>query len=307
MADSFTPPSGPPPPKVPSGWKAQWNEQYGEWFYVNIYTKKSQWDRPTDPVYPPVEGGAPAGPPPSYNPAHAQSVGPEKGGFGSNNPYGGPGAGGSIHGADEDERLARKLQAEEEERARSQGGPTSKGAGDTYYGQSQGAYGAGHTAPVYGQQQLPVSSYDSQQLPPRGQDAKKGGLFSKLLGKASGSSQSPQQQYGGGGYGQQPQYGHPQYGQPQYGYGQPQGMGGYGGGYPQQQYMQQQPGRKAGGGMGVGGAAALGVGGGLLGGMMLGEMMESHEGGGGGGGYGGGGDDGGDYGGGDDMGGGGDF
>lgn len=31
MAD-FAPPSGPPPPKVPEGWKALWNEQYKEWY-----------------------------------------------------------------------------------------------------------------------------------------------------------------------------------------------------------------------------------------------------------------------------------
>ena len=31
MAD-FIPPSGPPPPKVPEGWKAQWNDQYKEWY-----------------------------------------------------------------------------------------------------------------------------------------------------------------------------------------------------------------------------------------------------------------------------------
>lgn len=30
MAD-FLPPSGPPPPKVPEGWKAVWDEQYKEW------------------------------------------------------------------------------------------------------------------------------------------------------------------------------------------------------------------------------------------------------------------------------------
>lgn len=33
MSD-FAPPSTPPPPKVPEGWKAQWNDQYKEWFYV---------------------------------------------------------------------------------------------------------------------------------------------------------------------------------------------------------------------------------------------------------------------------------
>lgn len=31
MAD-FMSPSGPPPPKVPEGWKAQWNDQYKEWY-----------------------------------------------------------------------------------------------------------------------------------------------------------------------------------------------------------------------------------------------------------------------------------
>ena len=31
MAD-FVSPSGPPPPKVPEGYKAQWNEQYKEWY-----------------------------------------------------------------------------------------------------------------------------------------------------------------------------------------------------------------------------------------------------------------------------------
>lgn len=30
MAD-FMPPSGPPPPKVPEGWKALWNDAYKEW------------------------------------------------------------------------------------------------------------------------------------------------------------------------------------------------------------------------------------------------------------------------------------
>jgi len=30
MAD-FVPPPGPPPPKVPEGWKALWNDTYKEW------------------------------------------------------------------------------------------------------------------------------------------------------------------------------------------------------------------------------------------------------------------------------------
>jgi hypothetical protein len=28
----FLPPTTPPPPKVPEGWKAVWNDQYKEWY-----------------------------------------------------------------------------------------------------------------------------------------------------------------------------------------------------------------------------------------------------------------------------------
>lgn len=112
MAD-FAPPPGPPPPKVPEGWKAVWNPQYNEWFYVNVYTKQSQWDKPTEPVYPPGEA-PPAGAPPGYAPPASGAVGGypsatnEKGGFGSNNPYA---------NTSEDEALARRLQEEEQARA----------------------------------------------------------------------------------------------------------------------------------------------------------------------------------------------
>ncbi|KXH60031.1 hypothetical protein CNYM01_14094, partial [Colletotrichum nymphaeae SA-01] len=75
MADDFAPPSGPPPPKapeVPPGWIARWNDQYKEWFYVNLHTKQSQWDKPTEPALPPppppAEDGHPGGPPPGYAP-----------------------------------------------------------------------------------------------------------------------------------------------------------------------------------------------------------------------------------------------
>ncbi|KAI5286144.1 hypothetical protein KEM54_000029 [Ascosphaera aggregata] len=58
---SFTPPpSGPPPPSVPPGWKAQFDERYKEWYYVDLSTGKSQWEKPTGPE--------PQGPPPSYSP-----------------------------------------------------------------------------------------------------------------------------------------------------------------------------------------------------------------------------------------------
>lgn len=33
--NEYAPPSGPPPPKVPEGYKAVWNADYKEWFYVS--------------------------------------------------------------------------------------------------------------------------------------------------------------------------------------------------------------------------------------------------------------------------------
>ncbi|KAF2146146.1 uncharacterized protein K452DRAFT_315396 [Aplosporella prunicola CBS 121167] len=274
MAD-YAPPPGPPPPKVPEGWVAQWNGQYKEWFYVNTYTKKSQWERPTEPVYPPGESpiSAPDGPPPSYSQGAARPAPTEKGGYlSSNNPYG-PGASGgsSSHSIAEDERLARQLQAEED--ARAQGRPTSRGAADGYYNQG-GAPGYGQPSPYGQQSQSPAQGYP-QQLPPRDDKGKsKGGFLGKLLGKAGGSQQHYGQQYPH----QQPQYQQQYYSGPpqgQYGYAPQQGYYGQGGGYGQPQYIQQRPQKS--GGLGAGGAAALGVGGGLLGGMLLADAIEDHD------------------------------
>lgn len=205
----------------------------------------------------------------------------------------------------EDERLARRLQ--EEENARAGHGPNNRGQADDFYkqqdglgapsyGQPQGQYGQGSPyPPQQGPYGAPSPQPYTQQAEPYAQakGKQKGGIFGKLLGKA-GSSSRPPQQYG---YPQQqPGYGAPMYGQP--GYGQP-GPGGYYGG--PQQAMYGQPQRKH--GLGAGGAAALGVGGGLLGGMLLGEGIEAAADAGDGGDYGGdGGDfggDGGDFGGGD--------
>jgi len=292
MAD-FTAPSGPPPPRVPEGWKAVWNDQYKEWFFVNLYTKKSSWDKPTSPAYP-EKDAPPSGPPPSYSGGPGTNVSDNKRGFESNNPYNAGGGGGS----ESDAQLAARLQAEEDARARANS--RSPGASQDYY--STGQYGGGSPAPG--------------ELPPRPTDRGSKGFLGKLLGK--GSSPQPgyaqQQGYGGGGgggYQQQQGYGGQGYGaypqQQGYGGGYPpqQGYGGYSsgpgyGGYPPpQQYAQQAPPKRH--GLGAGGGAALGLGGGLLGGMLLGDAMDGGD----GGGDGGGGDDGG--GGGDDGGGGGDF
>ncbi|EMC96407.1 hypothetical protein BAUCODRAFT_473428 [Baudoinia panamericana UAMH 10762] len=199
MAD-FAPPSGPPPPHVPAGWKAVWNESYKEWFYVNTYTKQSTWEKPTEPAHPPGDA-PPPGAPPGYDHSSSRPPVPEKSGLQTNNPYHQPGQGGLT----EDERLARKLQEEENARA----GTANRGAADDFYHSgSSGAPSYGQGASPYGQQ---PASPSTAQLPPR---EEKKGLFSKLGSK-----------FGGGGAQRPPQQ---QYGQSQYGPGY--------GGYPPQQY-----------------------------------------------------------------------
>lgn len=259
MAD-FDAPSGPPPPKVPEGWVARWNDQYKEWFYVNTFTKKSQWDKPTEPAKNPADDG-PDGPPPGYTPGAPPAPSDAK-----TNPFSPQNTGTSAGPAEtEDARLARQMQAEED--ARSRGTPGAAAS-----------YAAGSPAPG-GQGQFP------EQLPPRPGDNQSGsrGLLGKLGKMVSGSKNKPygggygggypQQNYGGGGYPQQGYGGYP----PQQGYGmqpgyghQPQYGGHYGGGYPPQQ-------RRGGGGMGMAGGAALGLGAGMLGGAMIGNAMADNE------------------------------
>lgn len=235
---------------------------------MNLHTKQSQWEKPTEPAYP-SSGGPPPGAPPGYDSHQPQNLAPEKGGYASNNPYGGSSihSGGSSQNVNDDEAYARKLQAEEEARARQSGQSTARaGASDSYYSSGTPQYQS--QTPQYQSQSQPQYS---NELPPRTEDrGKKGGLFGKLLGKASGSSSRPQQGYGqqgypsggmmGGGYPQQ-QYG----GYPQQGYG----------GYPQQQAYAQ-PQRKH-GGMGGMGGMALGAGAGLLGGALLMDGIDHME------------------------------
>lgn len=230
---------------------------YGHRFYVNIYTKKSQWEKPTQPAY---EHDAPPGPPPGYSGGSTGAVSDVK-----HNPYEADKSsfGGSSHDISADEALARKMQAEEDERVRN--GSGSRNAMTDYANTP-----LPQSSQSYGQQ---------QELPAREQ---KKGLFSKLLGGKSSSSshQYGQQSYGGGGYGhQQQQYPQQGYGYPQQGYGggyPPQQQ--YGGYPPQQQYGgYQQPPKKSGGGMGMMGGAALGLGGGLIGGMLLEDAIDDHQ------------------------------
>lgn len=308
---SFAPPPGPPPPSVPDGWKAQYDDRYKAWyipsqllptlsqkspslvnvltrnrFFIDLATGKSQWDNPQTPPT------APPGPPPGSDlPPYEQSgpadptalasasAGEKKSNMSSNNPYNPVNGPAGVHGSssmDEDARLAAKLQAEEDAR-----GSRGVGGASDYY-DNNAAQPQSNTPPYASQ---------SQSQSPMPEKRSKGGFLSKLMGKASGSGsssrpyqqqqqqqyypQQQQQQYGGGGGG----YGG---GYPQQ--GPPMGYGGYPqqgyGGYPQQGYgyqQQQQPQRRTGGGMGTAGAAALGVGGGLLGGMLIADAIDDHE------------------------------
>ncbi|MCJ1397936.1 hypothetical protein MMC11_001132 [Xylographa trunciseda] len=269
MAD-FLPPSTPPPPRVPAGYKAVWNPEYKEWFYVNTLTKESTWTKPTEPAVGAIDA-APAGPPPSYTtgsgalPSSNEKSNP-------NNPYSATSNIKSSNSIDEDAKLAQKLQDEENARA----AQSTRGASDSYYGQP--------TSP--GAKTSPPASYNQQ---PSQDEGKSRGLMGKLMGKFGGGSSSSQPAYGRPqqGYGQQA-YGQPGYGQPAYGQQgyQQQGYGygpqpGYQGYPPQPQYGYGPPQQAAAApqksGMGAMGGAALGLGGGLVGGMLIEDMMQNHD------------------------------
>lgn len=267
MAD-FAPPSGPPPPKVPEGWKAVWNDQYKEWFYVNLHTKQSQWDKPVAPA---TVSGDSAGPP-AYSPGSNAPTGAgtdtKSQNLHSNNPY-------SSNVAESDEAMARRLQEEENSRSTAD---RSRGASDSYYNSPQNyppSPNNPNSAPQYQQATADRGSSsgggflnkikDKLSNPPQRQ----GGMGAPMMGYNAGGYPPQQQRYGGGypqqGYGGYPQQGYGGY--PQQGYG----------GYPQQGYGGGMMPQKRKGGLGAGGAAALGVGGGLVGGLLLADGIEHLE------------------------------
>lgn len=269
----FEAPAGPPPPRapeVPAGWTARYNEQYKEWFYVNLYTKKSQWDKPTAPAHPPDDDDAPPGPPPGYTPGSAPTPSDVK-----KNPYNDPsnqslGGKSKQEQEDEDAQLARQLQEQEDSRARG-----ARGEADSYLHSPVPQQYQGQS-PYPQPQQAPYGSPQGQY----GDDSQRGskGLLGRLLGKkmggggfGGGSNYPPPQQggyYGGGpGYPPQQPYGGGYGGGPSYGPG-PQ----YGGGYAP---YQQQPPKKH--GLGPAGGAALGLGAGLIGGALVADGIEHME------------------------------
>ncbi|PGH00586.1 hypothetical protein GX51_05685 [Blastomyces parvus] len=300
---SFAPPSTPPPPRVPDGWKTQFDDRYKEWYYINLKTGISQWEPPPlpDTLPPPYDEAATAT---SSDPTATAAVAEATKGdvkttstaspsastpvqLGSNNPYNPARQRSASEGPDtrtsmedkliaEDAKLAAKLQAEEDERARLDRDQSLQTSADSPQPQPQ-------------PQTLSPPPHEAK----RSRSSSGGGFLGKLISKASskvhhGSSNSAGS---GSGFGsphhqqqpyqqqQQPQY--PQYQRP---YSAPYGYSGYPAGGagmygPQQPYMYGQPPRqrRGMGGMGPGGAAALGLGGGLLGGALLANAMDDHH------------------------------
>lgn len=256
---------------------------------MNTFTKKSQWEKPTEPaVDPNARDDSPAGPPPGYTPGSGPAPTDSK--SASTNPFVNeatrPGAAGGSHDEDADARLARQLQEEENARARTPGS------------------GSAHS---YGSTPVPPQGYSPypDQLPPRSAGGTPADKAKGLLGKFFGSKNKqhgsggfgggfpgqqqypsqPQQAYGGYGSPHPPQQGYYNSPPPQQygGYGAPPGQygGGYGSGpgYGQAPggYYQQAPQKRTGGGMGAAGGAALGLGAGLIGGALIADAIDDHD------------------------------
>lgn len=84
--------SPPHPPQVPDGWLAKFDEKYKTFYYVDLSTGKSQWEKPPGSQ----DAGPPQGPPPSYSqssqPVGAGAAGDHRGapgGYGGYPPQGG--------------------------------------------------------------------------------------------------------------------------------------------------------------------------------------------------------------------------
>ncbi|KAI1965856.1 medium-chain fatty acid-CoA ligase faa2 [Ophidiomyces ophidiicola] len=297
---SFAPPSSPPPPQVPEGWKAQYHDGYKQWYFVDLSTGVSQWDAP------PVSADAP----PSYEASGSsglaapitsttdQKTRPESrpSELESNNPYKAHVTGGSSSNnlavsdkknpaiasdsksnVDDDAKLAAELQEQENERARKQGYDSVLEANNTPANNAR----ASNQNQNYAAISPTPSPFPPQQETTRGKSGK-GGFLGKLLNKAKQSS-SPRPYSAPPGPPQQQQPGY--YPPPQQPYGLAPIQGGYGQPLYQQPYHAGPPpavqsGRMGGGrgaGMGMAGAAALGLGGGMLGGALLANSFGGHH------------------------------
>ncbi|QSS62453.1 hypothetical protein I7I51_02190 [Histoplasma capsulatum] len=211
----FAPPAGPPPPRVPDGWVVQFDDKYKEWFYVNLKTGISQWERPPvpDTLPPSYDQASPAT---TGDPATTATAAGDEAAtgdvmktstittssstrleLGSNNPYN-PARSRSPSGPatrttadsqmiDEDAKLAAKLQAEEDERAQQ-----GHEQGQQKYAGSPPSHPQLPPQQQYQQQEQQQQHPHSSPPPPQHwqqpQETKRssgGGFFGKLLNKAS--------------------------------------------------------------------------------------------------------------------------
>ena len=260
-------------------------------FYVNVYTKQSQWEKPTEPVYPLSQGDAPppSGPPPGYEPGPGLAPTDSKTNpFATSTTPNSDVASGSKSQTEQDAELARKLQEEENARA--------GGAAASFYNQGNPEYGVG--APDHGQYRQ--GGTFPEQLPPRPEEKgkKSGGFLGKLLSKAQekvaagghGSSHGYSGYPGGshGGYGAHGTHsgglpfggGHGGHGGLPFGgsHGGGHGMP-FGGGHGSYGHHGPKKSSAMGGAAaGAAAGAALGVGAGLVGGALVADaVMDSHE------------------------------
>jgi hypothetical protein len=54
--NTYAPPLGPPPPQVPEGGIAKYDKTYQRFYYVNLTTKRSQWEKPSGAFDDPATG-----------------------------------------------------------------------------------------------------------------------------------------------------------------------------------------------------------------------------------------------------------
>ncbi|KAI5819065.1 hypothetical protein BZA77DRAFT_305618 [Pyronema omphalodes] len=189
---SVGPPPGPPPPRVPEGWLAQWDSNYKQFYYVNLATGKSQWEPPVDTSTKPGQT-----PPPSYDTSR------------DNRPQ----------SANSQPYMPQQPQMNPQPQTlyppANAGGRSSSGLGSKISKLFKGGmHQQQPIRPGYGT--APPSHYNGG-IPPQNQ------YYQQPSQPMMGSPYA--QQYGS-------PYGGPQYGQPQYGYAQPQrrqgGRGGMG-------------------------------------------------------------------------------
>ncbi|KAL6454737.1 WWM1 WW domain-containing protein WWM1 [Candida maltosa Xu316] len=144
------------PPKVPDGWVAKYDDEYSTFFYVDLKTKKSQWDAPPGTTFGSDSKGDDV-PPPAYSPT-----------------------GGERKKAEVNRASAPRPAAAEPQRGYSQGPPPQQQQryqqgppqGQYYQqGPPPGQYYQQGPPQGYYQQGPPQGYYQQQQQPPRRSNA----------------------------------------------------------------------------------------------------------------------------------------